>query len=494
MNRGAPVGRTREEATRFVRPRRLISNLDIVRRSPPAASRLRPILLLAVCLLPFAFPLPARAVSNAGSTGAEFLTFGTGAKSGAMGDAGAAWADDAFGISYNPSGIARNSRDEVGFFHNTLFSDLQYNYIGAVQPIGSNAALGYNALYVDLGNVDRTTINSGLANQVLGKSNGLDVAGSVTYARALSRFLDVGGTVKVVYEKLDRFSATAGAVDLGLKWYQPLEGLTVGLSVANLGSRLQFVREREELPITLRLGIGYRSPSGRYGLTSDLAWVKNQDLEAKVGGEFWVLPKQFALRAGFNSANDVGSGFTAGAAFRWNDIALDYAYIPFGDIGDENLVSLSYQFGPSRPPLDWGERPAKAGRQPVSGPARKGLYAAALKYRAGPEELDWFGKASMEIFRHDWRKTRLNTLVSQNALYRVEGDYWVEGKTVVLAVRLLSGTEIIRNFDFSGEVDKPFGVWDEMLVEVNRELERLGVDVATTEMPVRNPGGMASSL
>ena len=429
---------------------------------------------------------PVEAVSNAGSTGAEFLNFGVGARQGAMGEAGVAWADDAYGLYFNPSGIARNGRSEVGFFHNTLFEDLQYNYIGYVQPIGTNAALGVNALYVDLGEIDRTTIASGVANQILGRSDGSDIAGSITYARALSRFLDVGASVKIVHEKLDRFSATAGAVDLGLKWYQPLQGLTVGLSIANLGSRLQFVREREELPITLRLGLGYRSPGGRYGLTSDVVWVKDQDVEAKVGGEVWVLPKQFAVRAGFNSANDVGSGFTAGAAFHWNDIAVDYAYVPFGEVGDQNLVSLTYQFGGGRPPIDWGERPAKAGR-PMAGEGRKGLHAAEFIFRSGPEDLDWFGKATMEILRHDWRKAGLHTLVRDKALYSIEGDYWIEGRAVIIAARLMSGSEVIRNFDFAGSVDRPFPVWDEMLVEVNKELERLGVDVITTERPVRNP-------
>lgn len=36
--------------------------------------------------------------------------------------------------------------------------------------------------------------------------------------------------------------------------------------------------------------------------------------------------------------------FTAGAGIRISDLELDYAYLPYGDLGTSHRVSLSYQF------------------------------------------------------------------------------------------------------------------------------------------------------
>jgi hypothetical protein len=432
-------------------------------------------------ILNASFLIPAHAVSNAGSTGASFLEVGVGARAGAMGEAYTAWGGDVYGLYFNPASVARARRQEIGLLHNTLFADLDYSYMGYIYP-AANGVWGVSATYVDLGDVDRTTLASGQANQIIGRASGSDLAFSLTYARAVTRTLDLGATVKVIHEKLDRFNATAGAVDLGLRWHQPLQGLTIGFAVSNLGSKLQFVRESEELPITLRLGGAYRSPSRLWGVSSDVVWVKDQDVEAKVGGEVWVWPEHLALRVGANSANDISSsGFTAGAGFLWNDLALDYAYVPQDDVDDEHLMSLTYQFGPLRPARDWEERAPKPRTLMAEG--RRGLHAAPFRYRSGPERYDWFGMATMEIFRSDWRGLGL-AANPETAIYRVEGDYWIESGRAILSARLYSGNEVIRNFEAEGDVERPFPVWDDLLVRVNGELARMGVDVVTTALPV----------
>lgn len=429
---------------------------------------------LSAFSLMFAVCVSASAVSNAGSTGAAFLEFGTGARSGAMGEANTAWADDVYGMYFNPSGIARIRRQEVGFFHNTLFSDLNYNYIGYIAPISRSSAWGASIQYVDLGEVDRTTVSSGIANTILGQASGSDASGSLTYARALTSKLDVGVTLKIIHEKLDQYSATAGAVDLGIKWNEPLQGLSLGASLSNLGTRLQFVREEEELPITLRLGAAYRSSNRRLGLVTDLVWVQDQDIEAKLGGEYWIWPEHIALRAGVNSAKDVGSGFTAGAAFHWNDLAIDYAYVPFGEIGDQNLVSLTYQFGPDRPPVDWTERPAKARRPDLAVTTGK-VWVRAFEHRSTAEEFDWIGASTATVLGRDWRRAGVVADNDRNAEYVIEGDYWVENGRLKMAARLVRGGETLRFFAASGSVETPFEPWSRLRVEIGSELSRLGV-------------------
>jgi hypothetical protein len=412
------------------------------------------------------FIIPAAAVSNAGSTGAGFLELGIGARTAAMGGANVAWADDVYGFHYNPAGVARASRRSVGFVHNTLFDEMNYNYLGYLHPLSSNGVFGLSALYVDLGGVERTTVSSGLANTSLGRATGADLAVSISYAHVVSQFLDLGATVKGIHGRLDRYTATAAAVDLGARLHPGLPGLTIGGSISNLGTRLQYVRRRESLPLTLRLGAGYRPPATIWAVTGDLVWVREQDLEVKLGGEIWIWPRRFALRLGVDSANDLSkTGITLGAGFVWDDdLHLDYAFIPSGDLGNQHLMALAYQFGPARSPYGW-DRLAEPVRPAEDG--RRGFFVAPLIYRAGPIEVDWYGMATMEVLKHSWREYGLAARASQ-ARYAVTGEYRVEGERLLVTVRVKSGEEIIETLEFQGTHQRPFPLWTRMTEEINR--------------------------
>lgn len=307
------------------------------------------------------------AASSGGTTGAPFLLLGTGSRTAALGQANAAWADDVYGMAYNPAGIATVGRQEVGFAYNALIMDLEYNYIGYVLPFRRGGTLGLSFQYVDLGSVERREVLAGGGpSGVLGRATAHDIAFSATYARTMTDFLDLGATVKVINETLDNSSASAVALDIGAKWRPPVPGLTFGVSLSNLGTRLKFVRANEDLPLTLRTGVGYRAPGGRWGVTGDVYYTREHDLEAGFGGEWWAWPEHVVLRAGVNTTTDEGSGLSLGAGFRWQDVTLDYAWVPFGELGDQNTVALAYQFGPvlRQPPTGGREARTQPSRAP----------------------------------------------------------------------------------------------------------------------------------
>ncbi len=442
---------------------------------------------MIACILAGIIPASA---SGAGTTGAAFLEIGVGAKSAAMGEANTAWADDVYGMHFNPAGIATVRKQEVGFAHNTLFLDMDYNYLGYVHPLGEASTLAVNGIYVDLGALERREIIAGGGpSAILGSASAYDLSFSLTYARTLSEVIDLGGTVKVIHETLDNYSASAVAVDLGAMWRPPVEGLTVGLSVLNFGSNLKFVTAGDELPITVRVGAGYRAVNGRWGLNTDVVYVKNQEIEGKIGGEFWVWPEHVVFRAGANSANDAGSGFTLGAGFKWNDVLLDYAYVPTGDLGDQNLISLSYQFGSTHgdPPkrskstIDQARteqaRPDANSKLPrleqeIAAPARTwGVYIAPFAYRSGPPEYDWISSATAEVLSRGWKSSGLLNPAPGSSRFTVKGEYWIVGRNLILAAQLTGdGTQFAVSA--SGEVDKPFLVWRELQGKLNDALPR----------------------
>jgi hypothetical protein len=439
---------------------------------------------------------PAHAA--AGSTGATFLELGIGPRAAALGNAYTALSDDVYGMYFNPSGIATIERQEMGFAHNTLILDLDYNYLAYAYPLRGGGTIALSGIYVDLGVVDRREVGAGGASTAsLGSAAGHDFSFSGTYARTLSNFLDVGATFKVINETLDNFSANAVAIDLGAKWRPPVPGLTIGVSISNLGSSLKFVRSNDELPITLRAGAAYKTPSRRFGLSGDVVYTKNQDLEGGIGAEFWIWPEHFVVRGGANSQNDAGSGATVGAGFHWKDVAVDYAYVPFGELGDQNLISVGYQFGPSRAPTR-EPRESRTERAPSGTPTttvraeparvmqRSGVDARDFAFRVGPQDYDWIGAATAEVLRTSWARTAARAASWNSALYRVEGEYWVIGSNLIFSASITSPTgEPATAVSASGDISKPFEVWQALENEVNARLAAWGAPVMVA--PVRPP-------
>jgi hypothetical protein len=455
----------------------------------------------AVILAGVLFAGSAHSANSAGSTGAAFLELGVGARAAAMGEANAAWAADVYGLYFNPAGVSRVERKEIGFVHNNLFSDVSYNYLGYLQPLSFGGTFGLTVAYVDLGEVKRTTIASSATNSFLGQASSHDLAVSLAYARPVRSWLDLGGTVKVINENLDDNSASAVAVDLGATIRPPVRGLTLGVSLANLGSSLKFIREKDELPLTLRLGAAYRSPNGIWGIVSDAVWVRDQEWEAKVGGEAWVWPEHLALRAGVNSANDLDNGFTVGSAFHWEDLAIDYAFTPFGEIGDAHQISLTYQFGDPRtapggstrmpapaPTASTRQAPARTAptgveygqAEPALPPAAvsqlaPAVYAIPFRYQSGPAEHEWIGGTMPEIFHHHWRQQGILARNPGVARFTLEGNYWVVNDLLIVNAVLKDEGWEAQKFQWRGEVAKGFLVFDAMVARVNEELAKRGV-------------------
>jgi len=57
-----------------------------------------------------------------------------------------------------------------------------------------------------------------------------------------------------------------------------------------------------------------------------------------------VGARAVALRAGYRTGRDVGLGWTAGLGFKTGTFGLDYAYAPYGDLGNTHRISLGIGF------------------------------------------------------------------------------------------------------------------------------------------------------
>jgi hypothetical protein len=178
----------------------------------------------------------------------------------------------------------------------------------------------------------------------LGHFSFLDFALQASYARKLGERLSGGVSAKALYEKIDEETATGFAVDLGMRMDLPVPGLRLGACVQHLGSKMKFIEESFDLPLTFRGGLAYSRNiaflSDETVVAFDLEKPREDDLKTHVGIEVGVAEK-LALRFGYSSGFD-NRNVSVGVGIPVERFRLDYAFVPFySDLGDTHRLSFA---------------------------------------------------------------------------------------------------------------------------------------------------------
>jgi hypothetical protein len=286
---------------------------------------------------------------------AEFLREDRGARIPAYGGAGSAWGGDLFALGSNPASLAHIDRFQAAFEHDALIFDISGNYAALGGPFRERLAWGVSYAGIDYGSTLRTT-----TPDPFGASNasftGNDLAIGLHGAYKLGRHgqYGLGATYKYYELRIDNYAATGSAWDVGFLWdilYTDAtpSGFKFGASLLNAGADAQFRVTPESLPTTWRLGGSYAGSLIGQDVEGALDLVGGKGVETHFrAGVGWKPLSWLTLRAGGNAERDFLGGFTAGFGVQWNDLNVDYAWIPFGDFGDRNRISLSYNWGTPR--------------------------------------------------------------------------------------------------------------------------------------------------
>lgn len=310
-----------------------------VQRPAIARSRssVRPALLVFCALM-----APASAwAADPGDTGLAFLKIGVGARAAAMGEAYVAVAQDPTAMYWNPAGIANTPDLEFHATHNEWISDVRYEYVGAVQG-ARGQALGVHLAMLHMGELE----GRDATGQFTESFRAYDFAAGVTYGRRVMRSVEVGATVKLLYEKIQDSNATGFATDFGIRYRTPIRGLTIAATATNLGPEMTFEAESFTLPASGRFGAAYRTRGLLSGLilSSDVRFPNDSDVKGHVGAELWVH-EAIALRGGAKLNHDEEAG-TFGFGVRYREYDFDYAFVPFSDtseLGDTHRFSIEWR-------------------------------------------------------------------------------------------------------------------------------------------------------
>ncbi|MDW7680297.1 MAG: PorV/PorQ family protein, partial [bacterium] len=155
-------------------------------------------LVILVLLLLTANLFAQKEVSRVGTSGAQFLKLGVGARACALGETMVATRGDVTGLFWNVAAIASIDKNSLMVSRNELYLNLNYNFLGFVLPLKRGSSVGFNVLYLDSGDMEVTTIDQPEGTGEFFNWQSYSVG--VSYARFLTDRLSLGATLKYIRE------------------------------------------------------------------------------------------------------------------------------------------------------------------------------------------------------------------------------------------------------------------------------------------------------
>ncbi len=255
-----------------------------------------------------------------------------GARAAALGDAFTVIVDDSTSLYWNPAGLAKMEKRQFSATYNMWFAGINQGYLGMGFPLAGTGVAAGGVNYVDMGDFDGRdesgnptgTFTASALNFQLGYAN-----------RFREKFL-WGISAGLVQDTIADDIKSTYAANLGLI-YKSSESLSLGLALQNIGGELA----GDPLPFVAKVGMAYTWKS--LLLVLDIASPTDNDLYYCAGIEWWIMDG-VALRAGYKTNQDIGEGFTAGLGFNKGKIRFDYAYVPYGALGNTHRVLLGMSF------------------------------------------------------------------------------------------------------------------------------------------------------
>lgn len=292
--------------------------------------------------------------SGPGTTGADVLKIGVGARAIGMGEAYVAQADDVSSLYWNPAGLALMIERQASFMYNQMYQDMKFQNANIGIPL-ENGAIGASLSYLSYGDI----AGYDASGTSIGNQSAYSAVGTLGGAW-LGNQWSAGVNLKGIQQKLADVKATGAAFDLGANaiYPRPVLGGTLRLAgvVRNLGGDVKFEQQKDPLPMDIKVGLAaVQMMDKKLNVSVDYTKPKEDSGYMAAGFEYWLVPF-LALRAGYLNTKNEGLGMRAGLGLRIKGVSFDYAYAGQGELGMSHRYELSLRFGEPRPILTAEER------------------------------------------------------------------------------------------------------------------------------------------
>jgi long-subunit fatty acid transport protein len=316
-------------------------------------------------------------VSKKGTTVANFLSIGQSGRAVGMGSAFVGVANDVSAIYWNPAGLAALKGVNVMFDHTAWIADINYNFLAASYNIGDLGTVGISFTSSDVGEMKVTTIEQPEGTgEVFTVS---DASFSIAYALQLTDKFAIGFNPKFIYQNVWKMDATAFAIDLGVQYITPFDGIVLAMSISNFGTKMQLAgnsnlilydpdpvnggnndkipayleTETWSLPLNFRVGLAYNpvfNENHKLTLAVDAAHPSDNYESINAGAEY-TFNNFISLRGGYKSLflDASEETFTLGFGLRQQlmgnvSVMVDYAYQDFGRLSDIQKFTVGINF------------------------------------------------------------------------------------------------------------------------------------------------------
>ena len=335
------------------------------------------IVIIFIFLLALSFGKSGLAQDKVGTSAAPFLGISIGAAASAMGGAYVSVINDASALYWNPGIISRLEHSSVNFTHTRWFIDTDYNWLGLVLKMGNGNAFGLNLAILDYGEEEVTTVHEPEGTGE--RWSAQDLYAALSFARNLTDRFSIGGSVKIIQQKIYNEKATGYAVDVGLLYITRFNGMRLGMSISNYGTDMRLdgkdlihtydvdpnhlgnnpnisskLRTSDwPLPLFYRVGVSMdvlRWAESALMLSTDAVIPSDNSTVLNIGGEFnWN--RLIFLRAGYKSImrQESQEGLTAGVGFKYlipglGKVSFDYTYNDYGLLQEIHILGLGIYF------------------------------------------------------------------------------------------------------------------------------------------------------
>lgn len=336
---------------------------------------MKTILLLGVLALSVSAG-PVFAQSKVGTTVGQFLLIEPSAREAGMGNAGSTTFEEIQSMYYNPGAIGHLHQSGVQFSHVPWLADITYDYVGGVLCLGELGNIFGSVTSLNSGEIDVRTVDQPLGTGE--KYTVSDLAFGLGYGRQISERFSIGVQITYMQETIWHSSMNAFALNVGTVYQVSENGLRIGASISNWGTRGQFdgrdlrilfdqnvaahgdnnqipaelLANDFPLPILFRVGLGLPivvDENNRIQLALDAYHPSDNQESVSFGGE-WLFFKTFAVRAGYQNLfltdSEVGLTLGAGLQYQMDDMNLnfDYAWLDNGRLKYTQKLTLGVTF------------------------------------------------------------------------------------------------------------------------------------------------------
>lgn len=315
-------------------------------------------------------------INRVGTTAAQFLKIGAGARPIGMGGAYSALATDILAVYWNPAGISRIvGNGEATFNHAEWLAETDYDFAAFSVNLGLIGSAAFHVISFRTPEQPVRTVDHPEGTGQMWNANMISLG--ITYAKNLTDRFSIGLTGKFVQERIFDVSARGAAFDLGIMYNTPVKNLTLGAAIFNFGTKMrlngrdlyfnedplpepgsvdavpsEYRTESFDMPLSLRFGLAWRAITNEnVQLTMAVDGTQpNDNSEYINSGVELGLQRVIFLRAGYKALflKNSEQGLTFGVGLRYDavgtNLKFDFGWADYGRLNNVKFVSLAIKY------------------------------------------------------------------------------------------------------------------------------------------------------